>query len=219
MILVGVIIGYGTATLVDSGFLSSEDTIAEAQPQPSVPQAPAEPVAKDVVPVDPAEDNIMGDKGALISVIEYSDFECPFCVRHHGTMKQLVAEMDDVNWVYRHYPLPFHSNSQKAAEASECAAEQGKFWEFADKVFESGPAVSSLTGYAGELGLDTGDFDDCLNSGKYEQKVNDQMDAGSNSGISGTPGNIVINNKTKETKFVSGAQPIAAFKNAIEVLK
>jgi len=174
MILVGVIVGYGAATFVGGGsILPSGGAAVEAPPTPTPPPAPEAPTAKDVVPVDPAVDNIRGDKGALISVIEYGDFECPFCGRHHGTMKQLVEEVDDVNWVYRHYPLPFHTNAQKAAEASECAADQGKFWEFADKIFEGGAGGDSLTSYATDLGLNASDFSDCLSSGKYtEQSYN-----------------------------------------------
>ena len=91
-----------------------------------------------VVPVDPENDHIRGDKDAPYSIIEYSDFECPFCARHWPTMKQILADDLEVNWVYRHFPLAFHPQAQPAAEASECAAEQGKFWEYADVLNEKG---------------------------------------------------------------------------------
>ncbi|MDD5469853.1 MAG: DsbA family protein [Candidatus Peribacteraceae bacterium] len=95
-------------------------------------------LAQNVTSVDPSADYIRGDKGATYSLIEYSDFECPFCARHHPTMQQFIADEPDVNWVYRHFPLGFHPNAQRAAEASECAGEQGKFWEYADLLYEKG---------------------------------------------------------------------------------
>ncbi|MDD3896751.1 MAG: thioredoxin domain-containing protein [Candidatus Peribacteraceae bacterium] len=94
--------------------------------------------AQNVPPIDLATDHIRGDKNAAYSLIEYSDFECPFCARHWPTMNQLIADDSDVNWVYRHFPLGFHPQAQPAAEASECAAEQGKFWEYADLLSEKG---------------------------------------------------------------------------------
>ena len=220
MVSIGVVIGYGTATVVGGGVSSGGDTVAEVQPTPTpTPTAPTEPTAKDVVPVNPSEDRILGDENALLSLIVYTDYECPFCGRHHGTIKQLVEEEDDINVVYRHYPLPFHSNAQAAAESAECAGDQGKFWEFSDKIFEGGASATSLPDYAQELGLNMSKFNECVDSGKYTKKVEDQMASGSNSGIRGTPGNILMNNKTEETKFVSGAQPISAFKSAVEELK
>ena len=95
-------------------------------------------LAGDVTPVDPEADHIRGDKDAAFTIIEYSDFECPFCSRHHPTLKQLIEDEPDVNWVYRHFPLGFHASAQRAAEASECANEQGKFWEYTDMIYEKG---------------------------------------------------------------------------------
>ncbi len=222
MVLIGVIVGYGAAT-VSGGSVNiggaNKPSVA-AQPTPAAPTpAPAPAPAGEVPEVDPDQDYIRGDEDALITVIEYSDFECPFCSRHHPTMKQLVAEVDDVNWVLRHYPLGFHPNAQKASEASECAGEQGKFWEYADMLFEKGADNTQLETYAADLGLDAGDFKDCLDSGKYAQKVTDQMAGGTAAGIRGTPGNIVINNETGKSQIVSGAQPLEAFKAAVEALK
>jgi len=218
MVLIGVIIGYGVA--VGVGGSPAKTGAPAAKEAPANPQpAPQPQPAADVPPVDPDTDHIKGDPDATISVIEYSDFECPFCKRHHPTMKQLVDEVDDVNWVYRHYPLGFHPNAQKAAEASECAGEQGKFWEYADILIEKGPDNTQLVAYAEELKLNKSKFESCLEDGKYTQKIKDQMNAGAAAGIRGTPGNIVYNNKTKESQIVSGAQQIDAFKTAIENVK
>lgn len=223
MALVGVIVGYAVAA---GGGLSASTAPAPAptvaaDPAPT-PARPPAPEAGDVEKVDPKVDHIRGNKKAPISVIEYSDFECPFCTRHHATMQALVDDADykdKANWVYRHFPLGFHPNAQKAAEASECAGDQDKFWEYTDTVFDgNGVERAKLTAYAEKVSLNMDKFEDCLDSGKYEQKVKDQMAAGSAGGVRGTPGNIVINNKTGEAKLVSGAQGVDAFKAAIDSL-
>lgn len=218
MALIGVIAGYVIASASGPGSVANNPT--PVAPTPAAPSAPAPaPTADNVPKVDPDVDNIRGDKGATISVIEYSDFECPFCKRHHATMLQLIDEIDDVNWVYRHYPLQSHPNAQGAAEASECAGDQGKFWEFSDLLFANGVTADKYGQYAQELGLNMTQFNDCYNSSKYADKVSEQMAGGSANGVRGTPGNIVINNKTGKTQIVSGAQPISAFKAAIEALR
>ncbi len=224
MLLIGAIVGYGASAMtggsVAIGGGNNNDRVADAPSVPSAPSAPAAaPSVDNVVPVSEDDDHIRGDAGALISVIEYSDFECPFCQRHHPTMQAMMEEVDDVNWVYRHYPLSFHPNAQKAAEASECAAEQGKFWEYADILFEKGSDNTQLVTYAEELDLDKDEFETCLSSGKFNEKIADQMSKGSAAGVSGTPGNIVINNETGEARLISGAQGLEAFKATIEDLR
>lgn len=191
---------------------------------PSVPSAPEAAPAGDVKPVDPQVDHIRGNPNAKVSVIEYSDFECPFCSRNHPTMQQIVDTYgDDVNWVYRHFPLGFHSNAQKAAEASECAAELGgndKFWEMADMIMEKGADNTQLESYAAAIGLNAAKFKDCLDSGRTAGRVQSDTAEGSTAGVNGTPGNIVLNNSTKESRMVSGAQPFSAFQAVIdEMLK
>ncbi len=114
--------------------------------------------------------------------------------------------------VYRDFPLGFHKNAQKAAEAAECAGEQDKFWEMHNKLFDNGVSggVSSFKRFAGELELDTDEFDECLDSGSMAAEVAKDMEDGQAVGISGTPG-FVINGQ-----LVSGAQPFAAFEQIIE---
>lgn len=221
--LVGLIVGY---TLGSGGAgMSAIGAIgAPAAPTPpSVPTAaaPQAPPAGDVKPVDPQVDHIRGNPDAAVSVIEYSDFECPFCARNHPTMQQIVDTYgDDVNWVYRHFPLAFHPNAQKAAEASECAAEEGKFWEMADMLMEKGTDNTQLASYAAAIGLNAAAFKECLDSGKMAAKVQSDMTEGSSAGVSGTPGNIILKNGTKDSRMVSGAQPFAAFQTIIdEMLK
>ena len=225
LVLIGAIVGYGFAVSSGPASIASDpEAVAEAPtPAPAPAPTPAEPApefpaAQNVIaPV--SDENMRGDANATISIIEYSDFECPFCARHHGTMKQIMEEVDDVNWVYRHFPLGFHANAQKSAEASECAAEQDKFWEYTDHIYENGADIAKLATYAEELGLDVSAFQTCLDSDKYAQAVKDETDEGSASGVRGTPGNIVYNNKTKKGVLVSGAQSIDRFKAAIEMVK
>lgn len=214
--LMGLIIGYA----LGSG--SADFPAAGAPKPPSVPgaAAPQAPPAGNVKPVDPTVDHIRGNPNAKISVIEYSDFECPFCARHHPTMQQIVDTYDDdVNWVYRHFPLSFHPNAQKAAEASECAAEIGgndKFWAMTDMIFEKGADNAQLESYAAAIGLHAAQFTDCLSSGKMAARVQSDTTEGSSAGVSGTPGNIVLKNDTKESRIVSGAQPFSAFQAVID---
>ncbi|MBU2214234.1 DsbA family protein [Patescibacteria group bacterium] len=217
--LVGVIVGYGLA--LGTGGISLPGTTADVADKPTAaqPTPPPPPPAGEVTPPSDT-DHIRGDADAVITIIEYSDFECPFCSRHAPTVDQLVEDYDGkVNLVFRHFPLGFHANAQKAAEATECAADQGgndSFWGFHDALFEKGVTPDSFADYATELGLDAGEFSDCLDSGEFEQKVKDDMAGGSKAGVRGTPGNVLYNNETKESQIVSGAQPLANFKSIID---
>lgn len=171
------------------------------------------------------KDHIRGNKNAEITLLEYSDLECPFCKRFHPTMQELLKTYGDkIRWVYRHYPLAFHANAQKEAEASECVAELGgndKFWEYIDKMFErttangTGFALDKLGPLAAEVGVDQAQFQSCLDSARYEKLVKDQLAEGSASGVSGTPSTFVINSKG-ESQIIVGAQPIESFKTAID---
>ncbi len=191
----------------------------------------AQEKAKNVRPVAADRDHIFGAPDAVISIVAYTDFECPFCKPFHKNIKDVIAAYDGkVNWVYRHFPLPFHNpGAQKEAEATECAAELGGndlFWKYADAIFErttsngQGFPVENLTPLAEELGLDKAQFQACLDSGKYTQRVQDDAKEGANSGVTGTPGSILINHKTGAIALKSGALPVEMFKQTIdEMLK
>ncbi len=180
------------------------------------------------VPPVTDQDHIRGNKNAKITLIEYSDFECPFCKKFYSTTNQIISEYkDSVRLVFRHYPLNFHANAQKQAEATECANELGgndKFWEYHDKIFErttsngTGFALDKLTPLAKELGLDDNKFRSCLDSNKYAQHVKDDMAGGQQAGVQGTPGTIFIDAKG-ESKLISGALPFELFKQAIDQAK
>lgn len=169
-------------------------------------------------PVDISEDDdpFKGDANAPVVIIEFSDFQCPYCGKFVAeTLPQIEKEYIDTGKtkiVFRDYPLPFHSNAQKAAEATECADEQGKFWEMHDIIFANQTAisVSDLKGYASRLGLNTGKFNSCLDSGKYEEETKKDLADGQAVGVSGTP-TFFINGK-----MLVGAQPFEAFKEIID---
>ncbi|MEK7203074.1 MAG: DsbA family protein [Patescibacteria group bacterium] len=155
-------------------------------------------------------DHLWGDKKAPVQMIIYDDFECPFCADFYNTLKQIKAEFGDkIVVAYRHYPLDSHPHALSAAEASECAAEQGKFWEMYDKLFANNKAgLMSLDQFkinAEELEIDQTKFTKCLETGFYKAKVLEQMLEGKNAGVTGTP-TIFINNN-----IYPGAYPFLDF--------
>jgi protein-disulfide isomerase len=155
-----------------------------------------------------------GSKSAPITIVEYSDFQCPFCIDAEKTVSELLkAYPDKIRLVYRDFPLPMHPLAPKAAEASHCADAQGKYWELHDKMFAAGGKleVPDLKKYAREVqGLDGDKFDKCLDSGDMKKLVDENHVAGEKMGISGTPA-FFINGR-----FLSGALPIDEFKTLIE---
>ncbi len=162
----------------------------------------------------PYMENSIGSKDASVTVIEFSDFECPACKSFWSNVEpQLKEELVDtgkVRFVYKHFPLPQHKYAFKSAEASECAADQGKFWEYHDRLFtESLLDVKNLKRYAQELGLDTEKFDKCLKSGVMRSRINDDLSYGAVSKVQATP-SFLINGK-----LMSGFKPFEQFKEII----
>ena len=181
--------------------------------------------AKNVAPISEKE-YIYGNKDAGMTIYEYSDFECPFCKRFYETPKKIVDESNGkINLVFRHYPLPFHGEAAvKAALATECAGEQGKFWEMHDAIFaatqSNGKGVEGgIEKLAKKMGLDMNKFTACLNSKKFEAKVQGDLLSGENAGVKGTPGVIIKNNKTGEVVVIPGAYPIEAVQEKINSIK
>lgn len=153
-----------------------------------------------------------GNAAAKVVIVEFADFECHFCAKAHETvMLVLKAYGDKVRLVFRHYPLSFHPRAPKAAEATACADEQGKFWELHDALFESQELdVDALKMQARRAGVDETKFASCLDSGRTAALVKRDMAAGQNVGVSGTPA-FFINGF-----MLSGAQPEEAFRKVID---
>lgn len=194
--------------------------------QAALPNQPrvAETTTGKIKPVTDA-DHIRGNKNAKVTLVEYSDLECPFCKSFHPTMQQLLREYAGrVVWVYRHFPLDqIHPKADKEAEAAECAGELGgneAFWAMVDKIFEVTPSnnglnLDELPKLASQIGLDSNKFKSCLDSGKYAAHVEEDYQDGIRGGISGTPGTIVIDAKG-ETRLIPGALPYEQVKQIIE---
>lgn len=163
-----------------------------------------------------------GSKDAAFVLVEYSDLECPFCKSAHPTLQKLLSDNEGkMAWVFRHYPLSFHPKAQKAAEAVECAADQGGndgFWKMTDAVYEKMPDLE-LTGMADlatSVGLDGSSLQTCMDSNKFAQKVKDQQAEGTKAGVQATPSNVIYNLKTDKTLLIEGALPYEQMKPQVE---
>lgn len=165
------------------------------------------------------DDPFMGDKNAPVTIVEFSDYECPFCKRFYdNTLPQLKEKYIDtgkVKFVYRDFPLNFHKGARPAAIAAECAREQGgdeTYFKFHDLIFENQGSLNNdtLKQHADTLGLNTSEFNDCFDSQKYADEVDKDFADGKMAGVTGTPG-FLINGQ-----LVSGAQPFSVFEAIIE---
>ena len=142
------------------------------------------------VPVDPDRDHIRGGEEASVTLLEYGDLECPYCGQAESTIRTLLADRGDLRYVWRHLPLrDVHPEAQQAAEATEAAANQGRFWEMHDRLFDHQAALRlpDLIGYARELGLDTDRFADDMRRHSGAGHIAEDVDSADLSGVSGTP--------------------------------
>ena len=163
--------------------------------------------------VDSSGHPALGPASAPVTIVEFSDFQCPFCRAAEPTLKELRTKYGDkVRIVYMDYPLPFHNHSMDAARAARCAGEQGKFWPFHDALFadQKKLAPDDLKATAQTLGLNPAKFNACLDQTKYTDQVNKDEDAGKKVGVNGTPGFFV------NGRFISGAQKPEAFEEIID---
>ncbi|MBS3168056.1 thioredoxin domain-containing protein [Candidatus Woesearchaeota archaeon] len=161
-------------------------------------------------------ENVKGSDNATLEIIEYSDFQCPFCASFAtGTFKQIEDEYVKTGKVkinFKHFPLPFHEYARKAAEATECAGDQGKFWEMHDSIFLLGENLeeNKLKKAAADIGLDSELFNNCLESSAMKIRVDKNLAEGRAAGVDSTP-YFIIGNET-----ISGNRDFILFKNAIE---
>ena len=177
-----------------------------------------------IVNVSADDDAALGDPDAPVTIIEFSDFQCPFCRKfYRETLPQIKKDYlltGKARFVYRDFPLvQIHPGATPAAEGAECAEEQGKFWEMHDAIFDEqekqGSGTIQFTAddvkkWAAKIGLNTSKFNQCLDSGKYRQEVEKDLADGSAAGVNGTPATFI------NGRLVSGAQPFAAFKVIID---
>ncbi len=180
-----------------------------------------------VLPVT-ADDHIRGNPNAPILIVEYSDYDCPFCKNFHETMNRIMDEYGQsgqVAWVYRQFPLEqLHPNAPKISAASYCVAELGgndAFWKFSDLIFGSREInaqtdIKKLSEFASQSGVDRSKFELCQNSGKYTDKVKADVDAAFNAGARGTPYSVVM--VGAEQGVINGAQPYETVKQIVSNL-
>lgn len=222
--LLGLIVGYGLSSSLGGGTGA-----------PSAPSAPTDDTivaADDPVPAgDPADaddDAVLGDDSATVTIIEFTDYQCPFCSRHFtdtfGQIKTNYIDTGKVKYVVRDFPLSFHPNAHIGAEAAECAGEQDKYFDMHEKLFTNQDAWSSMSDakptlkqYAKDLGLNTSKFNSCLDNGDMVAEVDADLAAGSAAGISGTPGFWIVSDDG-QSKSISGAYPYATFQAAIDAM-
>jgi len=191
----------------------------------------ANPPSNGLVQISLDDDPLLGDINAPITIVEFGDFQCPFCKRfHQQTLPELKSNYIDkgiINLVWKDFPIEsIHQNAIASSLAGECADDQGSFWELHDRIFEeqgiwqglpTNIAINDFKRYAIELGMDQTKFNDCLDSQKYLQEVLDDFRYGAKSGVSGTPAFFIGNEKTGFV-LISGAQPYSVFESVIESL-
>jgi protein-disulfide isomerase len=218
-ILLAALLISGTLIFTRSGAGNGTAQIGGNIVQPTI--SPAAAAAGVDIKVT-ADDHVLGNKNAKVTVVEYADFRCPFCERFFtGTADPIIknyVNTGKVNFVFRNYAF-LGQQSTWASEASECASEQGKFWPYHDWLYKNQAPESDLNyyskenliKYAGQVGgINTSQFASCLNGGKYTKKVADALAGGKSAGVTGTP-TTFINGKS-----IVGARPYEDFKTAIE---
>ncbi|MFQ5440790.1 MAG: DsbA family protein [Nitrosopumilaceae archaeon] len=210
-----------TKTELAEALSDFESKIESTQQMPSQPSQPVE------ISLD--DDPIRGDPNAPITIVEFSDFQCPFCARFHvQTLPSLLEEYIDagkVNLVYRDFPIQsIHPNALPAAVAAECANEQGNYWDYHDALFEkqsdwsrldSNSAIAAFSQYADDIGLEKQQFDSCLETGKYLEEVQGDLSDGRDYDVTGTPAFFIGNEQIDFVKL-NGAQPFDSFQRVID---
>ena len=163
------------------------------------------------------DDVVLGKKDAPVTIVEFSDYQCPFCARFHtqtfGELKKQYIDTGKVKFIYRDFPLSFHPYAQKAAEAAECAGKQGKYWEMHSKLFEQGVEgdVAGFKQYAKDIKVkDQKAFESCLDGGETAAEIRKDFSDGQRVGVQGTPAFYV------NGQMISGAQPLSVFQQIID---
>jgi protein-disulfide isomerase len=204
------------ATKAELETLEARVAVLETAPKPDplrrpIPPGSPDPAERYVVGIDDAFAE--GPSDARVTIVMFSDFQCPFCGRVQATLSLLqTAYKDDVRLVAKHNPLPMHANAMAAARAAEAAGKQGKFWEMHDKLYEQAKALAQadLEGYAKDLGLDVARFRRDMDDAGVQSRIDAHVKQSSELGARGTPA-FFINGR-----YLSGAQPLEAFKVIVD---
>ena len=227
--VLGIVVGIGVFSLLSLAILvamsgDDKDTEEKANSNAIAPTADTAP-AGDAVSAEAIsiteDDYVFGNPDAEVTFVEFSDFQCPFCSKFHPTMSAFAeANKDNIRWIFKHFPLKSHPQAQPAAVAVECAGEQGKFFEYNEGLFENQSSLSEeyYTQLAGELGLNTVEFDTCLSAGEHDNKISADYNMALEAGVTGTP-NVIVFNKAGEAQMVSGAVDEAYLQSVYEDLK
>jgi len=214
-ILLGIVLKGGLSGDTSAAPFAARRDFGDPSDQPSAPPAGS---LKEVT----KGEHIRGPKDAKVTIVEYSDYECPFCKNFHETMVDVLASNKDVRWVFRHFPLSFHPTAQPTAEASECVADLGgndAFWKFTDAAFAKGGAHSDsdIENYVRTAGVNIDKFKKCRDAGTFTGKVNKDLQEGQSAGVQGTPGNFVVGPNGSRT--LPGAVPASSVQAAIDEVK
>jgi len=199
-----------------------------AAQQPAQKPAPQQPPQVNIkgIEFDIGDNPALGSKSAKIILVEFTDYQCPFCGRYaretFPEIRKQYIDKGQIRYAAIDQPLPIHPEAAKAAEASHCAEDQGKFWEMHDAMMANQDALKDLSSYAKILKLNMGQFDDCLNTGKYGADVKKDMELANKLGINGVPGFIIgtvdENDPRKVTgiSMIRGAMPFGAFQQELD---
>jgi protein-disulfide isomerase len=190
------------------------------------PRQPVEAIDAELV-LEP-DDAIKGGEAASLTLVEFSDYQCPFCRRHFQTtlpqLEREYVETGKLRYVFRNFPMDsLHPQALKAAEAANCAGEQQKYWEMHDRLFANAEqlAPENLDEHAAAIGLDMEAFNACLQSGRQAEEIRKDIAEGSKLGVMGTPAfflGVSDGSNVKNVKRIGGAQPFALFKQQIDAL-
>ena len=225
LIVASFLIGslYTKVNMLEKGVATAKGAVAGAQAGANTP--PVDPTPKPV-DVEISKGLVTGNANAKVALLEFTDFQCPFCGRLFSDalaqIKKDYVDTGKVKLIVRDFPLvQIHPYAQKSAEASHCAEEQGKYWEYHDVLFQNQQALTmdDLKKYATNLGLNVLQFTSCVESGKYADRISQDTKDGENIGVRGTPASFVgvlSGTTVKNAVQISGAQPYSAFKVALD---
>lgn len=210
------------------GNFGETKTVIQNTPQITPTQAPNQPNSQTRIAVSTGDSPVMGSSNASVTMIEFSDFQCPFCGQFFSQtlpdVEKNYVDSGKVKFVFKNMPLTnLHPNARSAAMAAECANEQDKFWEYHNTLFENQTSWSGLDAtdatkmfkqYASELGLDANSFNSCIDSEKYANTVDKDFQDGTSYGVNGTP-TFFIGNDQRGYIRIDGAQPFSVFQQEL----